>query len=439
MSVWPVLVAMTAVALALLLIPLLRARGPAQREGGFDMAVYRDQMREAERDAERGTLSPDEAETAKAEIGRRLLRAADDAGVDAAAVPTRAGPRWASVIVVAIAIPAIALGIYVNVGSPQLDGQSHAERADIGAKEDGPQSGSPEDEPQSMEAAVDALAQRMRDEPHRLDGWLLLGRSYMALQRFDSAAEAYRHAVALARGRPDVSAFHGEALVAANGGTVTEEAAKAFAFALERNPFEPKSLYYTGSARAQRGDLRGAVQSWADLESISPADAPWIPAVREQIARAAAEGDFDPNSVTPVLNLAGPEDAARIRELAGRLADRLTDNPDDEQGWRILARVYRVLGEEEKAENAESMAGALAETSRLERERQGQLSRQIPPEQMARIRGMVEGLAERLTADPDDEQGWRMLARSYRVLGEPEKAAEAQAKAEALAKKDGRN
>ena len=56
------------------------------------------------------------------------------------------------------------------------------------------------------------------------------------------------------------------------------------------------------------------------------------------------------------------------------------------------------------------------------------------PDDQARIRTMVKRLADRLAANPDDEQGWRMLARSYGVLGETEKAKEAQAKADALAK-----
>ena len=48
---------------------------------------------------------------------------------------------------------------------------------------------------------------------------------------------------------------------------------------------------------------------------------------------------------------------------------------------------------------------------------------------------MVERLAERLKDNPDDLEGWRRLARSYQVLGETEKAKEAEARVEALEKR----
>jgi cytochrome c-type biogenesis protein CcmH len=260
--------------------------------------------------------------------------------------------------------------------------------------------------------------------------------------------------VALANGRPDVSASHGEALVAANNGTVNEDAAKAFASALDRDPFDTKSLYYVGLRHAQQGDLKGAVQTWIDLAAVSPPEAPWLPTVREHIARASQQAGIDPAGVTSMMTLETPEDEARIREMVGRLEKHLGDDPDDEVGWRTLARTYRLLGEDTKAAEAEGTANALAATFREQQQRARELARQqtqpqppggppqgtmqqVTPEDEERIRGMVQGLAERLEANPDDEQGWRMLARSYGVLGEAQKARDAQAKADALAAKRG--
>ena len=62
----------------------------------------------------------------------------------------------------------------------------------------------------------------------------------------------------------------------------------------------------------------------------------------------------------------------------------------------------------------------------------------LPAGQEEMILGMVERLAGRLKDNPDDAEGWRMLARSYEVLGETDKAKEARAKAEALSRKQGR-
>jgi cytochrome c-type biogenesis protein CcmH len=59
---------------------------------------------------------------------------------------------------------------------------------------------------------------------------------------------------------------------------------------------------------------------------------------------------------------------------------------------------------------------------------QTQAARDMPADERDEmIRGMVDGLAARLQQQPDDLEGWRMLGRSWAVLGEPAKSAEAYA------------
>ena len=79
MILWAIFGLMTVVALALLLPPLLRRQREAAAGASHDVEVYRHQLSELERDQERGLLTPAEAKAARTEIGRRLLRAADDA------------------------------------------------------------------------------------------------------------------------------------------------------------------------------------------------------------------------------------------------------------------------------------------------------------------------------------------------------------------------
>lgn len=45
----------------------------------------------------------------------------------------------------------------------------------------------------------------------------------------------------------------------------------------------------------------------------------------------------------------------------------------------------------------------------------------FPPEQLAAIRGMVDGLAAKLAQNPDNPEGWARLVRAYSVLGEADK------------------
>ena len=119
------------------------------------------------------------------------------------------------------------------------------------------------------------------------------------------------------------------------------------------------------------------------------------------------------------------------------MAARLEENPNDLDGWRRLARSYRVLGEEEKAVEAEERIAALEAgraggedaapraTGPSDEDVAAAVQGMTPEERAEMIRGMVDTLAARLEENPNDPEGWLRLAQSYRVLGEPQKALEA--------------
>jgi cytochrome c-type biogenesis protein CcmH len=239
-----------------------------------------------------------------------------------------------------------------------------------------------------METAVASLAERLQANPDDADGWILLGRSYVTMESYPEAAEAFRRALQLKGAEPDLAAAYGEALVAASGGEVTPNARQAFQIAFDAAPDNPKGRYYLALHMAQQGDLNGALRGWVDLAAIAPADAPWLPIVREQITRAAAELGVDPTTVEPSAEAR----AAEARAPAGEAAPPGPTRAD-----------------------MEAAAGMSAED-------RGQM-----------IRSMVERLAARLEDQPDDREGWLRLARAYQVLGEPDKARDALARAEALA------
>lgn len=70
-------------------------------------------------------------------------------------------------------------------------------------------------------------------------------------------------------------------------------------------------------------------------------------------------------------------------------------------------------------------------------DRQGERAeRDAAQAQLAQIKAMVAGLAEKLKSAPDDVEGWLRLGRSYAVLGQTEDAAGAFAQAERLRPND---
>jgi len=390
MIFWIVAAVVTAAAVAALLRPLLRPRRPLADPAEHDQAVYRDQLAEVERDRARGILDDAQAEAARAEIGRRLLAAADrgqrgrpPADASPAEGAPAAAPRVSHAnrrlaLVLAVLVPLGALGLYVPLGAPGLPSQPLAQRDPA--------------EREAFRAALseaEALAGRLEDQPDDAAGWIELAQRYDALGRYTESSDAYARAVGLTEGDPVVTAAYGEALVNAAGGTVTEQAVAAFEEALAARPDDPRARFYLGLARAQAGDDAGALDRWRALMADTPADAPWLPMLRARIADTAGRLGLDVASVMPE-----PAPPARPQTGAGTGAPALSDD---------------------------QMAGAAG---------------MAPEERTEMIRGMVEGLAARLEQEPDDLEGWLRLANAYRVLGEPANAAAALARAADLAPDD---
>src|SRR5215470_1052917 len=107
MTLWFILGIMTAAALGAVIWPLARARALASADS--DLAVYRDQLEEIERDRADGRIGHDEFEAARVEVSRRLLGAA--ASTTAEAAP-RTRQRIAALASAVIAVPLITGPLY---------------------------------------------------------------------------------------------------------------------------------------------------------------------------------------------------------------------------------------------------------------------------------------------------------------------------------------
>src|SRR3954468_23889482 len=371
------LTSLTSLAVALLLLPLLaRQHKPRSREA-YNLAVYRDQLAEIERDLARGLLTAEQAEAARAEIGRRIL-ALDDSETLPAVGPK---PLMAAIVAI-LAMPIAALLIYAGLGSPGLPDQPFAERANGGTTIAAGDAATT-----SMQEALVKLRTHLKTHPDDLTGWLLLARSEVGLGQYREGAEAYARAAALSSDRPDIAADWGEAQVMAEG-SVTPEAVKAFEAGLKDAASAPKSRYYLALAKLEQGNPRGALQDWADLAADSPPDAEWQKLLRQRIAEVAKAEGIDPASVMPSAAAAAPDGTAPARSA--------------EPG---------MPSQETVAATAKATQGA------------------SPEERRAMIESMVERLASRLEQQPGDAEGWARLGRSYMVLQQPAKARDAYARA----------
>lgn len=394
MTLWLILAAITLCAVAVLLLPLLRRQDTLVPRSAYDLSVYRQQLAEIERDLERGLLTDGEAGAARTEVERRMLQAADQPDR-----PGAGGERGRMIAAVAIAalLPLAAFLAYQYLGAPRL-----AERGRMVAEMPPPTGDAAErtavtglspEQQAEVEGLIARLAERTRAAPDDLEAWLRLGRAYGLTGRPARSAEAFREALRLSDNRPDVAAEYGESLVMLHQGEVVEAARELFAGALAAEPREPRARYYLGLAAAQDGDWRAALERWTALAEDAAPDAPWLPSLRQRIADAALALGRDPASLPIIARLDAKLDRAaadaaqaadesqigpaQIQAMVARLAARLEAEPDDLQGWVMLLRSYRVLGEEER------LAETLARVRAVFAER---------PEALAEIDSLVEQL-----------------------------------------------
>jgi cytochrome c-type biogenesis protein CcmH len=121
-----------------------------------------------------------------------------------------------------------------------------------------------------VRAMVAKLESHLRDDPSDASGWIMLGRSYLVLERADDAIVAYDHAHRLDAANVDAALGLGEAISLRAGGNITPPAAELFEQALQLAPDNPKALLYAGFAAATRGDNATARVRWLALKEMHP-------------------------------------------------------------------------------------------------------------------------------------------------------------------------
>jgi len=309
---------LTTATVGALLVPLLRTTARRTERLDSALAIYRDQLAEIERTRADGTVSEADAAAARIEVERRILSAANAS--DAAAPRDSATLHRFLPPALALLIPLLALGVYLNVGRPGLPAAPFASR--------------PAGEHPNPNQPI--TAERMLAE----------ARARLAENPDD----------------PEALAELGEALVLEADGTVTPAAVEALTRALAKRPDNPRAAYYLGLHEAQSGESKAAVARWQALEAASPPDAPWLPMLRAEIARVSRAAGMPVPSrdqVEAMQNLDPAQRQEAIRGMVEGLDTRLKENPGDRAGWLRLANARRVLGENDKAADAYAKADAL--------------------------------------------------------------------------------
>jgi cytochrome c-type biogenesis protein CcmH len=371
MLFWIFSALLTVAAAVLLLSPLLRASARATRYDEGEAAVYRDQLRELERDKAQGLISAEDADYARAEIGRRLLavagRASSEDGADAAGTvdavpsgekPKRKGRYGLSQAFILLCLPLIGLAGYLEIGSPGTPDAPLAARIE-----------NPGDDVNLLIAKVE---RHLAENPDDGNGWNVLAPVYFRVGRLDDAEMAFRNAIRLLGADPDRLNGLGEALVTRNDGIVTEDAAKAFEAARKMQPNNPRADYYLALALEQGGRRAEALKAFQEIAAASPAGAPWMDLINRHIAtnsdgvplanapattpaapaNPAAPGNPTAGDIAAAQDMSEADRSQMIRGMVESLDQKLKDDPNNFEGWMRLVRSYAMLKDKARAEAA---------------------------------------------------------------------------------------
>lgn len=336
-----ILIAMTALAVLAILVPL--ARRPDLRDGGEE-AVYRDQLAEIERDREEGRIDSREAEAARTEVARRLLAVAGTGAPVENAGSSRARRRAVAVLALLV-LPVAAGAIYSAMGRPDLPDLPLASREDAAQERE-------------LAALVSRVESELAKRPDDGQGWEVVAPVYLRMGQPDKAAKAYENAIRLLGSTAEREAGHGEALTILAKGRVSPEAQAAFRRSVALDPRAPRAHFYLARAAEQEGDAAAAAQIYRDLLQQASADAPYLGMVREALAAVSLGEEGRGPAVDPktLENVTPDQRLATIRGMVEGLEARLNAEPDDLGGQLRLIRAWSMFGEDDRAKAAAEKA-----------------------------------------------------------------------------------
>lgn len=338
---WIAATGLSAVTAGLVLRGAARARPVDDAQTRLE--PHRRRLAEVERLALDGLLAQDELKAARAEAGRGLLAAADQAETW-----ERDGKTPRKVVVAAVGAACIAaVGLYVVKGRPEMADQPYAKRVAEWKAADPATL-----EPAQIAAVLEGVA---AERPKEAEPLVFLAKARAAAGDLSGAEAALRKAVRVEPKRADIWSLLGETFVMEAKGQVGADAKLAFGQALKIDPQDLRARYYLARGKIADGDVQGGLSAWRALAAGLPAEDPGRAALAQEIARVENTGGLPDAAPAADQN---PEVKGMIAGMVEGLAARLAQAPDDADGWVRLVRAYAVLGETAKRDAALANASA---------------------------------------------------------------------------------
>lgn len=328
MTFWLIAAAMIVLALLFVVPPLMRKALPAAIDDRREqnIVIAREKLTELESDFKAGNIDEADYQQSRQELEVALrddLEAASETAVDVQ--PKRA---VGGMLLAGIFVPVCSIGMYLFLGSPELtDSTALKAQAAAARAQEGKATQTDVDE------MVTTLREKLEAQPENLTGWLMLGRSYMVMQRYEDAAYAYDKANAVEANNPEILLPLADALAMSKQGRMEGRPLALINQVLEVAPENPMALWLAGMGASQAGDQQTTITYWTKLEKLLPEGSEDRLEVRRMLREMGVEiaGEVEPTAPAVV-------NEARSIAVTVDLADALKEKASPEDYVFVYAK-----------------------------------------------------------------------------------------------------
>lgn len=314
---WILAAALIVISLALILPVLLKTVG---RSSDIDrrqqnIQIAKESLQNLETELQRGSLSEEDYQKAKTEVEMGLH---EDVQIEASEITReQKKPALLTALLVAITVPVGSVLLYQHLGNPRAVTIASA-----------PLSGN---EQHSMASMIEQLEARLAQDADDVEGWLMLGRSYMTEENYDKADETYGRLLELEPDNAEYMLLKADAMAMKAGGQIRGEPEKLILAALEKDPDNFTGLWLAGMVARENGDNATALKHWNKLKGILPEGSQDLTNLEQLIAQIDG-------AATPTQQ-AVPDIDAMVKQLE----DKLKTEPQNPTGWFMLGRSYMIM------------------------------------------------------------------------------------------------
>jgi cytochrome c-type biogenesis protein CcmH len=294
----------------------------------LNASVYRAQITDLDFEHQSGHISAQEWQQTRDELSQRLL---EDTSVGDDPGARKEKPALWTALLIGLTLPVASLSMYLWVGEPQALQAMATEPPEKAMQAE-------------LSGMAQALAKKLEANPDNQEGWVMLGRSYRTLEKYDSAVSAYDRALKLSAD-DDLKLERAEVLALKAQGNFEGEPWNVIREILKKNPQQKGALLLAGSASYAHDKYADALRYWQQARKLLAADHPDVPSLEGAIATAQNKLGLP---VTPATSL--PPQAPAAASSAGATA---SVSSGTQAGLNITGRISLAAALKDKASPAD--------------------------------------------------------------------------------------